>query len=139
MSFSWAPTADRNAAGIFYHDLMTPDRIVYSTDGGRLDRCSRCGRTLDSCRCRGQVAQPAGDGIVRIARSRGGRHGKMVTVITGILGRQAERDALAASLKRLCGSGGTVKDTAIEIQGDHRERLATRLRELGFTVKLAGG
>jgi translation initiation factor 1 len=118
---------------------MTPDRVVYSTDGGRRDRCSRCGRSLDSCRCSSKVTPPAGDGIVRIARSRGGRHGKTVTVITGVPGTPAEREALTASLKRLCGSGGTVKDTAIEIQGDHRERLASRLRELGFAVKLAGG
>jgi translation initiation factor 1 len=62
-----------------------------------------------------------------------------VTVIAGVHGTPAELDTLAASLKRLCGSGGTVKDTAIEIQGDHRERLAERLRELGFAVKLAGG
>jgi translation initiation factor 1 len=118
---------------------MTPNRIVYSTDGGRLDRCSRCGRSLDSCRCHSRLAQAAGDGIVRINRARGGRHGKTVTVITGLPGAQAERAALATSLKQLCGSGGTVKDTAIEIQGDHRERVATRLRELGFVVKLAGG
>jgi len=118
---------------------MTPDRVVYSTEGGRLDRCARCGRALDACRCKARVAQPAGDGVVRIARSRGGRHGKTVTVITGISGGPGERDALAASLKRLCGSGGTVKDSGIEIQGDHRERVATRLRELGYTVKLAGG
>src|SRR6476646_11112416 len=110
---------------------MTPDRLVYSTDGGRLDRCPRCGRTSDSCRCSASVTRPAGDGIVRIARSRGGRHGKTVTVIMGVPGTPAEREALAVSLKRLCGSGGTVKASALEIQGDHRERLASRLRELG--------
>lgn len=118
---------------------MGPNRVVYSTEGGRLDRCSRCGRPLDSCRCQARVAPAAGDNVVRIARERGGRHGKTVTVITGIPGGPAERDQLAASLKRLCGSGGTVKDAAIEIQGDHRERVAARLRELGFLVKLAGG
>jgi translation initiation factor 1 len=42
-------------------------------------------------------------------------------------------------MKRLCGAGGTVKDGVVEIQGDHRERLAERLRALGYTVKLAGG
>ena len=44
-----------------------------------------------------------------------------------------------AEFKRLCGAGGTVRDRAIEIQGDHRERLAERLRTLGYRVKLAGG
>ena len=48
-------------------------------------------------------------------------------------------EARAADLKRLCGAGGGVKDGAVEIQGDHRERVAARLRELGYTVKLAGG
>jgi translation initiation factor 1 len=86
-----------------------------------------------------RVERPAADGIVRIARSRGGRRGKTVTVIAGVPGTSAERETLAASLKRLCGSGGTVKDTGIEIQGDHRDRLAAHLRELGFAVKLAGG
>jgi translation initiation factor 1 len=61
-----------------------------------------------------------------------------VTVIAGVPGAPAELEALAGSLKRLCGSGGTVKNSDIEIQGDHRERLAARLRELGFAVKLAG-
>jgi translation initiation factor 1 len=61
-----------------------------------------------------------------------------VTVITGIRAGPAELDKLTGSLKRLCGSGGTLKDDAVEIQGDHRERLAARLRELGFSEKLAG-
>ena len=118
---------------------MAPNRIVYSTDGGRLDRCAHCGRQLDACRCQARAAPAAGGDVVRVARERGGRHGKTVTVITGIPGGPAERDKLATSLKRLCGSGGTVRDTAIEIQGDQRERVAARLRELGFLVKLAGG
>jgi translation initiation factor 1 len=116
-----------------------PDRLVYSTDGGRLDHCARCRRPLDACRCQAQPLPEAGDGIIRIARERGGCHGKTVTVITGIPGSMAKRVELASSLKRYCGSGGTVKAGAIEIQGDHRERLAARLRELGFTVKVAGG
>jgi translation initiation factor 1 len=118
---------------------MPPDRLVYSTDDGRLDRCARWGRALAACRCAAGAPKQAGDGIIRIARERGGRHGKIVTVITGVPGGPEERTDLATSLKRYCGTGGTVKDTAIEIQGDHRERLAARLRELGFTVKLAGG
>jgi translation initiation factor 1 len=129
----------RGRIEVAYHERMTPNRIVYSTDSGRLDRCPRCGRSPDSCGHRPPLSPAAGDGIVRIARARGGRHGKTVTVITGVPGVPAEHEAMASSLKRLCGSGGTVKDGVIEIQGDHRERLAARLRELGFTVKLAGG
>jgi len=46
---------------------------------------------------------------------------------------------MASTLKRLCGSGGTVDGDAVEIQGDHRERVAAKLTELGHKVKLAGG
>jgi translation initiation factor 1 len=62
-----------------------------------------------------------------------------VTVIHGIPERGPALDARASDLRRLCGAGGTVKDGVVEIQGDHRERVAVRLRALGYTVKLAGG
>jgi translation initiation factor 1 len=62
-----------------------------------------------------------------------------VTVIHGLPERGAALDARAGELRRLCGAGGTVKDGVVEIQGDHRERVAERLRALGYTVKLAGG
>ena len=79
------------------------------------------------------------DGVVRLFRDRSGRGGKTVTIIRGLPEHGAALEARAAALKRLCGAGGAVKDGAIEIQGDHRERLAARLRELGHTVKIAGG
>ena len=79
------------------------------------------------------------DGVVRIFRDRGNRGGKIVTVVRGLRARGAALEHVAAELKRLCGAGGTVKDGAIEIQGDHRERVAERLRALGHSVKLAGG
>jgi translation initiation factor 1 len=60
-------------------------------------------------------------------------------VIRGLPERGPALDARAAELKRLCGAGGAVKDGAVEVQGDHRERIAARLRDLGYTVKLAGG
>ena len=76
---------------------------------------------------------------MRIFKERGNRGGKTVTVIRGLPERGPALDALAQELKRLCGAGGTVRDNAIEVQGDHRERIAERLRALGHTVKLAGG
>jgi translation initiation factor 1 len=48
-------------------------------------------------------------------------------------------NAIAQQLKKLCGSGGTVKDATIEIQGDHCEKVQARLTEMGYTVKRAGG
>jgi translation initiation factor 1 len=78
--------------------------------------------------------------VVRIFRERGGRGGKTVTVVRGLPERGEPLAVLAGELKRLCGAGGTVTDDdAVEIQGDHRERVAERLRARGYRVKLAGG
>jgi translation initiation factor 1 len=79
------------------------------------------------------------DGVVRLFRDRGGRHGKTVTVIHGRPERGPALEARLSEMKRLCGAGGTLRDGVVEIQGDHRERLARHLRELGYPVKLAGG
>jgi translation initiation factor 1 len=81
----------------------------------------------------------ATDGVVRLFREKGGRHGKTVTVIRGLPELGPSLDARLAEFKRLCGAGGTLRDGDIEIQGDHREKLADRLRGLGYRVKLAGG
>ena len=75
--------------------------------------------------------------MVRIFRERGGRNGKVVTVLRGLPPRELE--ARAAELKRLCGAGGALKEGVLEIQGDHRERIAERLQAVGYRVKLAGG
>jgi len=82
---------------------------------------------------------PPRDGVVRLFRDRGGRNGKTVTVVRGLPERGPALEARAAEMKRLCGAGGTLKDGVVEIQGDHRERLAEHLRTLGYAVKLAGG
>ena len=122
---------------------MSPqNRVVYDTAVGRTDRCSYCKRRLEACVCpnRGAGDSPkSGDGIVRVMRDRKGRRGKTVTVITGLPGGEAALDEVATTLKRLCGSGGTVAEGNVEIQGDHRERIAAKLTELGYKVKLAGG
>ena len=86
------------------------------------------------------MAQPVPrDGVVRLFRDRGGRNGKTVTLIHGLPERGAALQARLSEMKRMCGAGGTVKDGVVEIQGDHRERLAEHLRVLGYRVKLAGG
>jgi translation initiation factor 1 len=122
------------------------ERPIYSTDGRtvldrRPARCSDCQRPLAACVCSNRRQKHPGlsDGIVRIARDRKQRGGKTVTVVTGLPGDEAKLAELAGRLKRLCGSGGTVKDGAVEVQGDHRERIAEALRTEGYTVKLAGG
>jgi translation initiation factor 1 len=124
---------------------MSNSSLVYSTDGGRVAFCPTCGLRREDCRCPRKVAavQPRpslpNDGIVRLMRDRKGRGGKVVTIIAGVRANPSALDELATTLKRLCGSGGAVKDGVIEIQGDHRDRLTAKLAELGYKVKIAGG
>jgi len=123
--------------------------VVYDSDLGIL--CPVCGKPSKGCRCQRRPAsvptnQPPqqrqpdkADGILRVSRDRGHRRGKTVTIITGVSGGPGVIDELAGSLKRLCGSGGTVKDGVIEVQGDHREQVLAKLLVMGFKAKLAGG
>ena len=106
---------------------------VYSTRHGAT--CPKCEKPLISCICK-SVSR---DGIVRVGRQTQGRRGKGVTVITGVPLPDAELTKLAKELKKRCGSGGTVKDGVIEIQGDHRDALVQALTDRGWTVKRSGG
>ncbi len=103
--------------------------------------CPECERPIAGCVCRQrrQTAVPEGDGIARIRREKGGRGGKTVTTITGIPLAEPALKELATTLKKRCGTGGTVRDGIIEIQGDHRDALKQELEKRGFKVKLAGG
>ncbi|HXZ05378.1 MAG TPA: translation initiation factor Sui1 [Ktedonobacteraceae bacterium] len=114
-----------------------PDRLVYSTDGGRIHTCPTCGQPYNQCRCDQPSIVKKSDGIVRVTRDRKHRGGKTVTVITGVPASKEEITMLAQQLKKLCGSGGTVKDGVIEIQGDHCEKVQAKLIELGYKVKWA--
>jgi translation initiation factor 1 len=109
---------------------MSRDRLVYSTDAGRVAR-----------RPPAAPAPPPAPaaGVARISVERAGRGGKTVTVIRGLAESGAALESLAGALRRLCGAGGAVKDGVIEVQGDHRERVAAQLRGLGRRVKLVGG
>jgi len=112
--------------------------VVFSTQYGEL--CAECNRPLAGCVCaRTADAAPATDGIVRVARLTQGRKGKGVTAVTGVPLGASELKALAKRLKQVCGSGGTLKDGVIEIQGDHRDRIVEELSGRGWTVKRAGG
>lgn len=76
---------------------------------------------------------------LRIQTSRKGRGGKTVTVITGFQSNPETLKTLLKTLKAQCGTGGTVKDQTLEIQGDHRETLLPSLLKLGYRAKISGG
>lgn len=117
--------------------MSSSSRLVFSTAGN--NQCSKCGKALAKCSCASISNTPkTGDGIVRLTRETKGRKGKGVTLITGLNLEEKELKALAKKLKALCGSGGTIKDGVIEIQGDHRTALKSTL-EKSYTVKIAGG
>jgi translation initiation factor 1 len=112
---------------------VSNSRLVYSTEDG--DRRSAPPKQRSAPTRSGP--QLPNDGVVRVFREKGGRGGKLVTVVRGLPG--GDTSAVASDLKRHCGSGGAVKDGAVEIQGDHREKVAARLEAKGYRVKLAGG
>ncbi|RZI81431.1 MAG: translation initiation factor Sui1 [Rubrivivax sp.] len=111
--------------------------LVYSTDVGRT--CPECRQAIAQCVCGQKKSLPATDGIVRVSRETKGRKGKGVTLVKGLPLDTAALTALAKQLKAACGSGGTVKDGVIEVQGDHCEQVIAQLQKQGWTVKRAGG
>jgi len=82
---------------------------------------------------------PAGDGIVRVSRETKGRGGKAVTLVRGVVLDAQALAQLGKQLKAACGSGGTVKDGVIEVQGDHCDKVMAFLQGEGHVVKRAGG
>lgn len=106
--------------------------LVYSSETGRVRKDRNVSATA------GNVQLPA-DGWVRLRREVKGRCGGTVIVITGVPLADAALRELAGALKKRCGCGGTVKNGAIEIQGDHRDLLAQELQGRGYRVKFAGG
>jgi protein-tyrosine phosphatase len=82
---------------------------------------------------------PKKPAIVKVGRETAGRRGKGVTTVFDVPVDENGLLELCAKLKQRCGTGGTVKDGRIEIQGDQRERLAVELEKLGYQVKRAGG
>jgi translation initiation factor 1 len=115
--------------------------LVYSTESGRM--CPLCRQALSACTCQGlrgaSGGVPAGDGWVRVSRETKGRGGKAVTLVRGVPLDADALDALGKRLRMACGSGGTVKDGVLEVQGDHVERVIGLLQQDGYKVKRAGG
>jgi len=117
--------------------LSMNSRIVYSTGIGSL--CPNCRRPVRDCICPSGAPGAAKPAAVRVARETKGRAGKGVTTITGLPLAPSDVEALAAKLKKRCGSGGTVREGVIEIQGDHRDIIVAELNKLGWQAKRSGG
>jgi translation initiation factor 1 len=120
---------------------MTNSRLVYSTESGQI--CPNCPKPISECLCKKKKPK-AGlktkqDGIIQIRREVKGRKGKTVTVIYGLQFDQSNLKALAKQLKQQCGTGRSVKDDMIIIQGDHIEKLMQLLKAQGYMAKLSGG
>lgn len=111
--------------------------LVYSTEAGRM--CPACRQPVAECTCKSARTLPASDGVVRVSRDTKGRGCKAVTLVKGVALDEAGLSALGKQLKAACGSGGTVKDGVIEVQGDHCERVVELLKAQGRVVKRAGG
>ena len=82
---------------------------------------------------------PPNQQTVYLHRESKGRGGKGVSLVKNLVLSEKDMKALAKKLKESCGSGGTVKDGVIEIQGEHREKIAEVLTKLGYKTKIAGG
>jgi translation initiation factor 1 len=111
-------------------------RTVYSTATGGL--CPTCGWPQRDCKCSSQFArdQPLpGKIVAKLRMEKKGRGGKTVTVVYDLPKNAAFLKDLASELKRACGTGGTVVDDTVEIQGDQRDRLRDVLAKKGWTVK----
>ena len=85
------------------------------------------------------ISLPPQQQIAYLHRDSKRRGGKTVTLIKKLVLSEDDLKELAKKLKQVCGSGGTVKEGEIEIQGEHRERIAEAMQKLGYKVKIAGG
>jgi len=119
-------------AGVYLSSMPhNHNQTVWSSKNGDL-------RKIDQ-KTAAQSSLPPQQQTIYLHRESKNRAGKGVTLLKGLILTETDMTALAKTIKQACGSGGTIKDGVIEIQGEHRERIAELLRKLGFKVKLAGG
>lgn len=129
------PKTSQSAIGMKSNSTSS---LVYSTDAGRM--CPACRLALAQCSCKAQAKTVAlGDGAVRVSRETKGRGGKSVTLVRGLALDALALALLGKQLRSACGSGGTVKDGVIEVQGDHCELVMEALKKAGHHPKRVGG
>jgi len=107
--------------------MKSNSKLVYSTDQGRI---------------KAEVEKPkppSGDGKIRVKRETKGRKGAGVSIVEGLTLDEKELKTLAKQLKQHCGTGGTIKNFTIEIQGDHRDKIVSFFISKGFNAVKSGG
>lgn len=107
------------------------NRTVWSSDQGDLRRKAEFPRKT--------ISLPPYQQTIYLHRDSKGRAGGSVTLVKNLALSEEDLKGLAKRLKQVCGSGGTVKNGIIEIQGEQREKIAEELKRLGYKVKIAGG
>lgn len=115
---------------------MSNHKTVWSSEQGDLRKQNL---TPGPSPTRRGESLPAGQQIAYLHRDKGGRGGKVVTLVKNLVLSEDDLKSLAKQLKQACGTGGTVKDGVIEIQGEQREKIAEVLAKMGYKVKVAGG
>lgn len=105
-------------------------RVVYS-EFGNIDNSAALERGVQEV--------PPNQQNLKVQASRKGRGGKTVTIISGFQEKPETLTTLVKQLKAQCGTGGTVKDHEIEIQGEHKQKLVEILTKLGYKAKMSGG
>ncbi len=108
-------------------------------DNWRKLLCPKCHQLKSTCTCSSEPLAPSKTTVVRVGRETKGRRGKGVTTVSDLPLNENGITELAAKLKARLGTGGTVKDGRIEIQGDHRDRIVQEFEGMGYRVKRAGG
>ncbi len=116
-----------------------PNPTVYSTSQGRI--CPVCHNPIDKCKCKSISSNinVNKDGITRLSLDRKGRGGRVVTLISGLPLQLDQLRTLTKEIKQKCGTGGSIKNGKIEIQGDVRNEVFNLLIDKGLKVKIAGG
>lgn len=114
-------------------------RLFAGTEWDQPPRCERCGELESACECpppaatKPRVAPEKQTARIAVEKR---KRGKLMTVVRGLAATDNDLPALLTRLKTACSAGGTVKDDALEIQGDHRNRVAELLCEIGYRMKV---
>ena len=114
---------------------MAKSALVYSTDRSK-QKCPTCGRY--ECTCEEADSQPLSSQSAKIYIDRKGRKGKSMTIVEGLKVNPQHLAEIAKTIKQKIGTGGTAKQGRIEIQGEHHEKVAAVLRDLGVKTSSSG-